>query len=406
MVIAAIISALPCPLGAQEGEPAADGGDVGALSAWEGAQDAGAAGEVNAPVDVALAGEAVEADEVEPEDLTAGGRVLITAVGDVALTTNAFKPVIDKLNHQIFAKTKAILKRGDLVFLNLESPLTSAPTVLKKTYAYTMPTERLDWLLEAGFNLFSLANNHSADAGLQGMTDTLDALEAKRREKKALFWSGIARDPKDAYKPTIIKIKGTTIAFLAVGNNSDPHVNRIYDGQVVKAIKQARSQADVVVLATHFGKEYQHIPTPAVVALYRGFVDAGADIILGTHPHVLRGIERYKGGVILHSLGNFAFSSRTVRHRETGAKMHGMVATLVIESRRVVRVEIDPLYVNNLEPWKIGSAQIPSANFVPTPVKGKFAEAVLDDLQAWSDAIAGNKVRIIRREDRGIIELK
>ncbi len=102
VVIAAIISALPCPLGAQEGEPAADGGDVGALSAWEGAQAAGAAGEVNAPVDVALAGEAVEADEVEPEDLTAGGRVLITAVGDVALTTNAFKPVIDKLNHQIF----------------------------------------------------------------------------------------------------------------------------------------------------------------------------------------------------------------------------------------------------------------------------------------------------------------
>ena len=340
------------------------------------------------------------AGDVAAQDL------VITAVGDVALTTKAFKPQIDRLNHGIFNKTKKTLKKGDLVFLNLETPLTDGPATIEKKYAYTMPPERLDWLLEAGFNLFSLANNHSADAGQRGLNDTLDLLEEKKKKQKKLWWSGTVRNPRDAYKPTIIKRRGTKIAFLAVGNNADPHVNRMHRKRVVKALKEARKKADVVLLSVHYGKEYQHVPKKMTVDIYHEFAEAGADIILGHHPHVVRGIEKYKGTLIVHSLGNFAFSSKTIRHRKTGAKLYGMIATIHIEKKRVHRLVITPLYVNNLEPWTIGKEKLPAANFVPAPVKGPFAKAVLDSIQQWSDAIKGNKIKIVRKGNKGIVRMR
>ncbi len=347
-----------------------------------------------------------EGGQDDDADLEASKTLTITAVGDVALTTNAFPSVLKAKGPKLFDPTRKILKRGDLVFLNLETPLTKAPTTVDKKYAYTMPPERLDWLLSAGFNMFSLANNHSADAGEVGVRDTLELMEETAKKRKHFYWNGTHLNPKDAYKPTIIKMKGVKVGFLAVGNNSDPLVNRLHIKRISKAIAAFKKDVDVVVLSVHWGKEYAHEPKKRTVQMYRTWIDAGVDLILGHHPHVIRGIEKYKKGLIVHSLGNFAFSSRTVRHRKTGARLYSMIAEIKIKKKRLQELIIHPLYVNNLEPWKMGDKKLPRRDFDPLPVKGKFAKKVLDEIQQWSDDIDGNKIKIIRKDNRGIIKLR
>jgi poly-gamma-glutamate synthesis protein (capsule biosynthesis protein) len=340
----------------------------------------------------------VSADD-KPRDL------VITAVGDIAFPAESFQRRIDRLNTKMFDPTRKILKRGDLVFGNLEAPLTDAPTIEEKTYAYTMPPERLEWLLDAGFNLFSLANNHTADAGERGVRDTLELMERTRKTHR-IHWSGATSPPKKAYEPTIFTVRGTKIGFLAVGNNSSPLVYRMHPRRVVKALQKLDKKVDIIVLSVHYGKEYVHVPKKRTVRIYHDFVDAGADLILGHHPHVVRGVEQYKKGLILHSLGNFTFASKTVRHRAAGAKLYGLIAEVRISKKRIDRVILHPLYVNNLEKWTLGNETIPAANFVPYPVKGKFARAVLKAVQQWSDAIAGNRVKIRMQGDRGVVRLR
>ena len=234
--------------------------------------------------------------------------IVITAVGDIAFPTESYKSRINRLNTRIFDPTRAILKRGDLVFGNIEAPLTTAPTVEQKTYAFTMPPERLGWLLDAGFNLFSLANNHTADAGEAGIRDTIEHL-TKAEKSHGIHWSGTTLDPKTEYTPTIFTVKGTKIGFLAVGNNRSSFVYRMRPSRITQAIRALDKDVDVVILSIHYGKEYRHVPHKSTVAIYRNFVDAGADLILGHHPHVIRGIEQYKQALIVHSLGNYTFAS-------------------------------------------------------------------------------------------------
>lgn len=390
---------LSAPLLAQEA-PAADG---------DGAKPADAKPADAKPADAKPSD--AEPDDTKPADTkpadaqaSGGEPLIINAVGDVALTTKAFPSIINPMGPKLFDKTRDVLKSGDLVFLNLETPLTEGEATLSKKYAYTMPPKRLDWLLSAGFNLFSLANNHSADAGERGIKDTLDLMEETRKGREHFYWSGTHLDRKDAYKPTMIDIKGTRIAFLAVGNNGDPKVNRLHRKRVFEAVTKMKAEADIALISVHWGKEYQHVPNPGTVQLYHAIANAGADIILGHHPHVLRGIEKFKDTLIIHSLGNFCFSSKTIRHRETGARLYSMIASIEIDKKRVQRVVIHPLYVNNLEPWRIGDRRLPPANFVPTPVDGPFADKVLEELQDWSDAIPGNEVRIKRDGDLGVID--
>ena len=187
---------------------------------------------------------------------------------------------------------------------------------------------------------------------------------------------------------------------------SERSPRNVAGSRVAKAIRQLVKKVDIVVLSVHYGMEFVHVPMDRTIRIYHDFVDAGADLILGHHPHVLRGVEQYKRALILHSLGNYTFASKTVRHRAVGAKLYGLIAEIRISRKRIVRVVLHPRYVNNLEKWTLGDQTIRAANFVPYPVKGKFARAVLDAVQQWSTAIPGNKVKIRFQGDRGVIRLR
>ena len=345
--------------------------------------------------------------EVSAQD---GGVVVLNAVGDVSLPGKAFVPVVERQGPKLFDGVRGVLDKGDLNFVNIETAITDAPPSAQKKFSFSMPPARMDWLVGAGFNLISLANNHITDAGDQGILDSIAAIESRSTAERPLVWSGVSLEAEKRYEPVFFERKGVTFAFFCVGFESGSHaleagspVHQVRDPRYREAIGAAREKADVVLISAHFGREYEHKPGQDALKLYRGFVDAGADLVIGHHPHVIRGVERYKSGVILHSLGNFSFASRTMRHQKSGAKMYSMIAQVEIDKGGIKSVRLHPLYVNNLESWTLGRRTQARTDFAPVPLKGDFARAVIEALDTWSAAIPGNKARVEVEGDVGVV---
>ena len=344
------------------------------------------------------------------EDPSVRGRrdLVLVAVGDVAQPARRWPEATQKLGISVFGPTRPLLDSGDLVFMNLENPVSDRTATAQKEYSFTSPPERLGWYLDAGFNLFSLANNHSADAGQEGIDDTIAHLDRLSAERGRTIWyAGAGVDPEQAQAVRWVRPpdKDLTIAFLATGISRHENVSRWWVADLPARIQKARDDgADLVVVSVHAGKEYQHVPHPKIRELYQGWIDAGADLVIGHHPHVIRPVEAYRKGLIIHSLGNYVFMSRTVRHRKEGAKLYGMMTRIVIEDGRLRGAELVPLWVNNSDAWRLDSGQLlPNANFVPQILTGPFADAWFHDLSAWTTEMGAPPPE--RRGDRGFIRV-
>jgi poly-gamma-glutamate synthesis protein (capsule biosynthesis protein) len=347
-----------------------------------------------------------------PTIAIAGERdLVIVAGGDVAWPRGWFDAHVERVGNGpgMFARIAPFLADADLRFVNLETPLTDRPFALKKQYLVATPPQRFDWLLAAGFNLFSLANNHVADAGVEGVADTVAALEQARTKQPGLWWAGADVDPARAEAPVILTPKGKTlrVALLAVGNNPSKTVAAWQGRGVLDRIAAARKQADFVIVSVHAGGEYVHVPEEHVVKRFRSFVDAGADLVLGHHPHVIRSVEHRGDGLIFYSLGNFSFASFTSRHHKTGARLYGMLPIIRVRDGKIAEAQIVPLYVNNREPWQIeGEAPVRATPFQPQPMQGAYARKVLEELQEFSRAVPNHATEIAIRGDSGWITLQ
>jgi hypothetical protein len=129
-------------------------------------------------------------------------------------------------------------------------------------------------------------------------------------------------------------------------------------------------------------------------------VEAGADVVLGHHPHVIQPVACHDGSLIAYSLGNFVFTSRTLRHRENDAKLYGMMTRIVFRDKTVLGAEIVPLWVNNTEGWTLPTGEhLPRTDFTPRPLTGAFADAFFENLVEWSRAIGAAPPR--RQGERG-----
>lgn len=337
--------------------------------------------------------------------------IVLNAVGDVAWP-NGWSGIdqVDAKRERLFEQVKPILDTGDLNFANIECPLTEAKPIAKKTYPITCRPERLEYAIGGGFNLYSLANNHSLDAGQQGVDDTLALFEATNRPDRPLWWAGVGRTPEQAREPLIFTPPGkrVKVAFFALSSSggSTSTIASMYAPGLHDRIAAARKQADIVIVSVHGGPEYEHVPPPSITKAYRGFIDAGATVVLGHHPHVVQGVERYGQGLIFYSLGNFSFGSKTKRHHETGARMYSMIGRVVFKKGAIVRAEIIPLYANNAEPWALGDERLDPVHCVPQVLKGRFAEAMLREMQDFTARVPGaspTTVRIVG--EIGVIDL-
>ncbi|MHB8727484.1 MAG: CapA family protein [Sulfuricaulis sp.] len=297
----------------------------------------------------------------------------IAAVGDIMLGGTA-QPEMQKYGYDYpFDRTRGILRRAQIVFCNLEGPLTNdGQAEVEKKYLFRSPPEMVaPALARAGFNVASLANNHTLDYGFQGLEDTRAALE-----KAGIQPVGAGRNLDQARAPVYIKTNGVTVAFLAYSlvfpeefwaGPEKPGTAFGHERYVRADVAATRRHADIVVVSFHWGREGTTEPRDYQVLLAHAAIDSGASVVLGHHPHILQGVERYKGGVIAYSLGNFAFGS----YSKTATR--SVIALFEFRQRRLHELRLVPIDVDNVE-----------VVFQPRPLVGRDATEVVEQLSRLS----------------------
>lgn len=300
-------------------------------------------------------------------------KLLIAAVGDIMLDGSAREIMRREGYAYAFNGTREWLQRADIAFGNLEGPLTrrGVPAEDKKYLFRSPPDEVVKSLADAGFDVVSLANNHSLDYGAEGLSDTIAALD-----KGGIRHVGAGDDLRQARQSTIIVRNGLRVAFLGysltfpeefwAGRNR-PGTAFGHKDHIVDDVKKARTEADIVVVSFHWGRESTTELRPYQTWLGREAIDAGAALVIGHHPHILQAVERYKDGVILYSMGNFAFGSYSQKAR------HSAFAEIEFEQDKLTQVRLLPINVLNVD-----------VLFQPTALSGKQADKVVEELQQLS----------------------
>jgi poly-gamma-glutamate synthesis protein (capsule biosynthesis protein) len=219
------------------------------------------------------------------------------------------------------------------------------------------------------------------DQGRVGLADTLAALA-----EAGIAFAGAGLTEREARAPARLVRRGVRIAMLSYSNTfpeefwaKGPNPGTAYgDPASIEAdVKAARRDADLLIVNFHWGAELAPFPKEYQTKLGRLAVDAGADLVLGTHPHTLQGIERYRGALIFYSLGNFAFGSYSQRVRD------GLLARMTFRGR-VARPDgvVEPVWdAITLVPLDVYN---PEVHFQPQPVGGDRARQILADLARLS----------------------
>lgn len=209
-----------------------------------------------------------------------------------------------------------LLQDADLFILNQEFPFgTTGEAMEEKEYTFRVPPDLVSVPLDLGVDLVTLANNHMLDFGREPLTETLAALDGA-----GIAHVGAGEDLEAAKALKTFEIHGKTIGFLGASRvipeaswNASKYNSGVfttYDAsQLVAEIGKAKESCDFVVVLVHWGIERNTLPEDYQKTLARQYIDAGADAVIGSHPHVLQGIEYYQGKPIFYSLGNFIFSN-------------------------------------------------------------------------------------------------
>ncbi|MFL6652087.1 MAG: CapA family protein [Sulfurifustaceae bacterium] len=296
----------------------------------------------------------------------------IAAVGDIMLGGTA-TPELARFGYDYpFERVGDLIRRADLAFGNLEGPLTTHGMAERKQYVFRSPPDKVaPALARAGFDIVSLANNHTMDYGLDGLRETMQALA-----RVGIRHIGAGANLSVARHPEIIEVNGMRIAWLAYSltlpeefwaGADRPGTAFGHEHHVRADVAAARAEADVVLVSFHWGQEGSTALRDYQRLLGHAAIEAGAAAVIGHHPHILQGVERYRDGVILYSLGNFVFGSYSA------AATRSAIALLTIRDGRVREIRFHPINVNNAE-----------VVFQPYPLTGAAADEVAEHLKEIS----------------------
>ncbi|HHM01544.1 MAG TPA: CapA family protein [Caldithrix abyssi] len=290
--------------------------------------------------------------------------------GDVTLA-NHFSAYV-KDDYAYAFKKMPLFKRADIAMINLENPLTVSNDKQEKLFNFKAAPRLVQVLTEGGIDLVTLGNNHIYDFGQNGLLETLEVLN-----KKGIYYTGAGRNVKEAHHPLILKRRGIRLAFFSyygTHKHSNSHPATIDSAGTAmrrialirRDIENFRPLADVIIVNFHWGLEKENYPQKEQIRLAHQVIEAGADLIIGHHPHVLQGVELYKGKAVFYSLGNFIFGGNSRTHEFSA------VARVEI-SRRDGEVSIKPF----LMPVEIDHWQ-------PAPADSLGAAAVIDSVKKYS----------------------
>ena len=358
LFVAALITAIIC---------------LGVWSAITIAESLTQTGEIN-EAELATIYEDDEGDGTSSAVATDATTVTVSVAGDCTLGTDEYFNYSTSFNAMyesvadpswFFENVYDIFSEDDLTIVNMEGTLTESTSRADKEYAFKGSAEYAQVLVEGGVEAASLANNHSHDYGEESYTDTIENLEA----------AGIATFGYDSIDYE--EVNGVTVALigtyeLALGIG--------IEDEMVENIQTAEDEgADIIIVYIHWGSEREYVPDETQIELGHAAIDAGADLVVGSHPHVIQGYEEYNGHYIVYSLGNFCFGGNSNPSDKD---------CMIIQQTFVItddgEVEVGELTVI---PCSVSSTSS-SNNYQPTPAEGDEAESILEKIEESCEAIA------------------
>ncbi len=293
----------------------------------------------------------------------------LSFVGDIMLSRGVANQIKKHQDYNWpFLKIASTTQEADLVFANLEGQISSRGVNQGSVYSFRVSPELVEGLKFAGFDVLSLANNHIFDWGSEALTDTINILKNNGIEPV-----GAGKNYQEANSPVIKEINGSThsansgqagspqvkIAFLAYTNlypkslYADENSAGISDFDLEKikskieeingstSSLQAKT-ADIIIISLHWGDEYQTQSNINQQDIAHQLIEAGADLIVGHHPHVVQEIEQYQNGWIAYSLGNFVFDQNF--SKET---MEGLILKVIIKNKKISEITPLKIKINN-----------------------------------------------------------
>lgn len=298
--------------------------------------------------------------------------ITISAAGDCTLGTDegfnykrSFKGKYDAVQDPayFFQNVQPVFAQDDLTIVNMEGTLTEETTREPKQFAFKGDAEYAKILTAGAVEAANLANNHSFDYGKKSYEDTITALEAE----------GIS---SFGYERTaVMDIKGVKVGLAGVYELAE-HIDCKQD--LLDNIASLKEQgAQIIIVSFHWGQEKENVPSDVQVELAHAAVDNGADLVLGHHPHVLQGIEEYKGKNIVYSLGNFCFG---------GNSAPSDMDTMIFQQTFTVKDgKLQEDNVTNILPCKISSAYEDGYNnYQPICAEGEQKEKIFRRLSEYS----------------------
>ena len=262
--------------------------------------------------------------EPTPTPLT---RITILAAGDLSLAREINYQINQRQNpFFLFEKIVPLVQKADWAIANLEGPVIENCPVLRTGYQFCGETQNLDGPAQAGLDAFNLANNHINNFGPQGLGETIQALEARN-----LNYFGLG-------KVDFITLKGIKLAFLGFDNTLAPLDKEKLRGEIEKA----NQLVDWVIINFHWGEDYQSQPNSSQKEIAKIAIEAGADIIIGHHPHTTQPLEYIEGKPVFYSLGNFVFDQLWSAETRKGA-----LVQITLTKDKIIKTKIIPTYIND-----------------------------------------------------------
>lgn len=243
------------------------------------------------------------------------------------------------------------LRESDILFGNLETVISNRGEKVGSIYSFRSDIESIEGLKYAGFNVVSLANNHALDYQRVALEDTMSLLKENN-----IDYVGAGYTAKEAFSVKIKEIKGTKIGFLAYTNLGSIYwragekstglawISKKEFPYLKENIIKAKEKVDILIVSLHAGAEYTPLPNSFQEEFAYLVIDAGADLVLGHHPHVIQPLEKYQDGWIIYSLGNFVFDQAFSEETMKGGLLKAIISNKKIQSVSFEEIQMNGFY--------------------------------------------------------------